>query len=90
MPIPARKESNLPKVKNKFFAHVACFAELVKTGLWDIWSEQIAPYTWLMPIPARKESYVGNQKNKLFSNFSCIFLNPNYFLQIWILNVLIY
>ena len=43
-------------------APVFCFAEVVSTGLWTLWSEQHAPYAQYLPRPARKESNVPNVK----------------------------
>ena len=34
------------------------FAELVWIGLWGIWVEQYALYTWCLPGPTRKESNI--------------------------------
>ena len=56
--------------ESKLLPPVACFAKLVKTGLWDIWAEKHEQYTWFLPRPARKEL------NVLKSNCSNVSATP--------------
>ena len=44
-----------------FLAPVACFFELVKIGLWDIWEEQL--YMPVLPRHVKKELNVPNLKS---------------------------
>ena len=46
--------------------YVACFAELVETGLWDVWTtEQHAPDTKLLPRPVGLQTSQA-QRNQMY------------------------
>ena len=50
----AQKQSISTHILGNILATVVYFAELVKTGLWAIWLQQHALYTWFLCTQARK------------------------------------
>ena len=86
----AQKQSISTDILGNILAPVVYFAELVKTGLWAIWLQQHALYTWFLCTQARKVFF---SQLKIITNFHPKITSQNivskdknkFFLQIFFL-----
>ena len=62
----AQKQSISTHILGNILAPVVYFAELVKTGLWAIWLQQYALYTWFLCTQARKVFFLSVKNHKKF------------------------
>ena len=62
----AQKQSISTYILGNILAHVVYFAELVKTGLWAIWLQQHALYTWFLCTQARKVFFLSVKNHNKF------------------------